>query len=50
VVNAEVVVELPGGDAAVSIITKEPADNLAPAPGKEVSAIIKASNVTTGVE
>ncbi len=49
-VNDEVVVELPGGAEIVSIITKSSAEGLGLAPGKEVYAIIKASNVMIGVE
>jgi molybdopterin-binding protein len=50
VVNTEVVLELPGGPEIVSIITKESAEKLGLAPGKEAYAIIKASNVMIGVE
>jgi molybdopterin-binding protein len=50
VVNTEVVIELPGGPEIVSIITKESADRLGLAAGKEAYAIIKASNVMIGVE
>ena len=50
VVNTEVVIELPGGSEIVSIITKESADRLGLAAGKEAYAIIKASNVVIGVE
>ena len=45
VVNSEVVIELPGGAEVVSIITKESAERLGIAPGKQVYAIVKASNV-----
>jgi molybdopterin-binding protein len=44
-VNTEVVIELPGGVEIVSIITKHSAQSLALAAGKEVYAVIKASNV-----
>ncbi len=44
-VNSEVVVELPGGTKIVSIITKSSAEQLGLAEGKEVYAVIKASNV-----
>lgn len=44
-VNSEVVVELPGGTEIVSIITKESAEGLGLASGKEVYAVIKASDV-----
>jgi len=50
VVNAEVIVELPGGAEIVSIITKESAQNLKLKEGKAVYAVIKASNVMIGVE
>ena len=49
-VNNEVIIELPGGIEIVSIITKESADKLGLAAGKEAYAIIKASNVMIGVE
>jgi molybdopterin-binding protein len=49
-VNTEVVVELPGGGEIVSIITKESAEKLGLASGKEAYAIIKASNVMIGVD
>jgi molybdopterin-binding protein len=49
-VNTEVVIELPGGSEIVSIITKESADKLGLAVGKEAYAIIKATNVIIGVE
>ena len=44
-VNSEVVVELPGGQEIVSVITKASAERLGLAQGKEVYAVIKASNV-----
>jgi len=44
-VNVEVLVELPGGAEIVSIITKDSADRLGLVAGKEVYAVIKASNV-----
>lgn len=44
-VNSEVVIELPGGAEIVSIITKSSAESLGLAAGKEVYAVIKASNV-----
>ena len=49
-VNTEVVIDLPEGSEIVSIITKESADKLGLAVGKEAYAIIKASNVMIGVE
>lgn len=50
VVNAEVIVELPGGIQIVSVITKESAEKLGLAKGKEVYAVIKASNVMIAVD
>ncbi len=50
VVNSEVVVELPGGIQIVSVITKESAENLGLAKGKEVYAVIKASNVMIAID
>jgi len=44
-VNSEVTIELPGGIQIVSIITKSSAKNLALKKGKEVYAVVKASNV-----
>ena len=49
-VNDEVIVELPGGMEITSIITKSSAERLGLAQGKEVYAIIKASNVMIGVD
>jgi len=44
-INTEVTVELAGGNEIVSVITKASAERLGLAPGKEVYAVIKASNV-----
>ncbi len=44
-VNSEVTLELPGGLEIVSIITKTSAENLGLTEGKEVYAVVKASNV-----
>lgn len=49
-VNSEVIVELPGGMELVSVITKESAENLGLAAGKEAYAVIKATNVMIGVD
>jgi molybdopterin-binding protein len=49
-VNSEVIVELRGGQQIVSIITKESVKKLGLKKGKEVFAIIKASNVMIGVD
>ena len=44
-VNTEVTVELPGGAEVVSIITKASAERLKLVAGKDVFAVIKASDV-----
>ena len=44
-VNSEVIIELPGGVEIASIITKGSADTLGLTVGKDVYAVIKASNV-----
>lgn len=49
-VNTEVVIELPGGSEIVSIITKESAEGLGLISGKEVYAVIKASDVMVAAE
>lgn len=49
-VNSEVVIRLPGGQEVVSIITKHSAEQLGLAEGKEVYAVIKASNVMIAVD
>ena len=49
-VNTEVVVELLGGAEVVSIITKSSAEKLGLAAGKEVYAVIKASNVMIALD
>jgi molybdopterin-binding protein len=49
-VSSEVTVELPGGIEIVSVITKTSAENLALTEGKEVTVVIKASNVMIAVE
>lgn len=49
-VNTEVTLVLPGGEEIVSIITKESAASLGIKEGKEVYAIIKASNVMIGTD
>ncbi len=49
-VNSEIEVELPGGMTVVSIITKESAEKLGLKTGKDVYAIIKASNVMIGID
>ncbi len=49
-VNSEVVLELMKGVDIVSIITKESAEKLQLAVGKEAYAVIKASNVMIAVD
>ncbi len=49
-VNAEVTLQLAGGEQIVSIITNTSAKNLKLKEGKEAYAIIKASNVMMGVD
>jgi molybdopterin-binding protein len=44
-VNSEVVIQLPGGQEIVSIITKSSAETLGLSAGKEAYAVIKASEV-----
>ena len=50
VVNTEIMVELSGGDIVTSIVTKESAERLGLAEGKDVYAVIKASNVMIAVD
>ena len=49
-VNSEVTVELPGGGEIVAVITKTSAENLGLAEGKQVYAVIKATNVMIAVD
>jgi len=49
-VNTEVVLELPGGIQIVSMISKDSAEKLGLAPGREASAVIKASNVMVAMD
>ena len=49
-VNSEIVVELSGGAEIVSIITKSSAEHLGLAKGKDVYAVIKASNVMIAID
>jgi molybdopterin-binding protein len=49
-VNSEIVIELPGGQEIVAVITKTSAENLELESGKDVCAVIKASNVMLAVE
>jgi molybdopterin-binding protein len=49
-VNSEVYIELPGGNEIVSIITKASAKALDLKKGKQVYAVVKASNVMIAVD
>ncbi|MFA5308482.1 MAG: molybdopterin-binding protein [Dehalococcoidales bacterium] len=49
-VNSEIIIEVSGGVEMVSIITKSSADRLGLKPGKDVYAIVKASNVMIGID
>jgi molybdopterin-binding protein len=49
-VNSEVVIELPGGQQVVAMITKTSAESLGLAKGKEAYAVIKASSVMVAVD
>jgi molybdopterin-binding protein len=49
-VNSEVIIELPGSIEVVSVITKESVDALELKVGKDVYAVIKASNVMVAVD
>lgn len=49
-INSEVVIELAGGAEIVSVITKSSAENLDLAAGKQVYAVIKASNVMVAAD
>jgi len=49
-VNTEVIIELPGGPQIVSVITKESAENMGLAIGKQAYAVIKASSVMIAVD
>ena len=49
-VNDEVVVELPGGQEVVAVVTKTSVQTLGLDKGKDVFAVIKASNVILAVE
>ena len=50
VVNTEVIIELPDGIEIVSIITKQSAENMELAVGKEAYAIVKASSVMVMID
>jgi molybdopterin-binding protein len=50
VVNSEVVIELPGGQEVVAIVTKTSVQSLGLAVGKDACAIVKATSVMLGVD
>lgn len=49
-VNSEVTVELAGGTTVVSVITKASAESLNLSEGKDVYAVVKASNVMIAID
>ena len=49
-VNSEVIIEISGNAELVSIITNTSADKMGLQKGKDVYAIIKASNVMIGID
>lgn len=49
-VNAEIHLEIAGGETVVSIITIESVDNLGIEVGKDAYAVIKASSIMMAVE
>jgi molybdopterin-binding protein len=49
-VNSEVIILTAGGEEIVSVITKESVEGLELREGKEVYAVIKASNVMVAVD
>jgi molybdopterin-binding protein len=49
-VNSEVVVQLPGGQEIVSVITRASVESLGLAAGKPVYAVIKSSSVMLAVD
>jgi molybdopterin-binding protein len=49
-VNSEVIIVTAGGEEIVSVITKESVESLELQVGKEVYAVIKASNVMVAVD
>ncbi len=49
-VNAEIIIELPGGTQLVSIITNASVESLGLKEGEQAYAVIKASNIMVGVD
>ena len=50
VVNAEVEIELAGGETVTSIVTRQSVDSLGLKEGSEAYAVVKATNVMLGVD
>jgi molybdate transport system regulatory protein len=49
-VNAEIVLELAGGQTVVAIVTNESLNELGLKPGLEATALVKASHVVIGIK
>ncbi len=49
-VNTEIIIELPGGQQIVSMISSDSVKRLGLKPGKEAYAVIKASSVMVAVD
>ncbi|HNX28389.1 MAG TPA: molybdopterin-binding protein [Syntrophomonadaceae bacterium] len=49
-VNSEIHIQLSGGETIVSVITKESAEKMGLAAGKEAYAVIKASSVMVAID
>lgn len=49
-VNSEVTLKLEGGEELVSVVTKNSVESLGLVDGKEVYAVIKASNVLIAID
>jgi len=49
-INSEVLIDIGGGKQLVSVITKTSVDALELEPGKDVFAVIKASNILVAVD
>ena len=49
-INAEVVVELPGGQELVAVVTRASVEALELTEGRQLVAVIKSSNVMLAVE
>lgn len=49
-INSEVIIRTSGGEILVSVITKDSVESLGLEVGKEVYAVVKASNVMVAVE